>query len=338
MTLKLKFQKQAPMRKVSYALLPALAAGVFFFGWRTLAIVLVSLFSCILTEWLFVRKKNGKVTEAILVTALLLGLSMPPLVPLWMVALAGIFGVTFGKMAFGGFGMNIFNPAIVGRAFVYITFPVQLANQWIPAATFKAFPGGFMAWTYTISGKLSDAITSATPLSAFRDNASVVPNYWQLFIGNISGQFEKMGEMTLIGGGSVGETSAMLLTLGGMFLLYKKIANWKPVVSFFSSFLLLQTILHYVSPEKVADPLFGLLSGAMVFAGFYMITDPVSMTKTDIGRWIYGAIAGTMTVVIRSYSLFAGGITFAILLANMFGPIVDYYVKAAQKRKKAAAK
>lgn len=338
MTLKLQFQKQAPMRTVSYALLPALVAGIYFFGWRTLAIVLVSLFSCILTEWLFVRKKNGKVTEAVLVTALLLGLSMPPLVPLWMVALSGIFGVTFGKMAFGGFGMNVFNPAIVGRAFVYITFPVQLANQWIPAASFGAFPGGFAAWSYSAGAKLTDAITSATPMSAFRDGAVVLPDYWQLFLGNISGQFEKLGEMTLIGGGSVGETSALLLALGGAYLLYKKIANWKPVVSFFGSFLLLQTILHYVSPEKVADPLFGLLSGAMVFAGFYMITDPVSMAKTDVGRWVYGAIAGTMTVVIRSFSLFAGGITFAILLANMFGPIVDYYAKEAKKRKKAAAK
>ncbi|MBN1349636.1 RnfABCDGE type electron transport complex subunit D [candidate division KSB1 bacterium] len=333
MKLNFTFQKQQPMRWVIIALTPAIVGAIYFFGWRSLVMAAISLMTCALTEWLFVRKKAGKITEAALVTALLYALTLPPTLPFYMVVLGAIFGIVFGKMAFGGFGNNVFNPALVGRAFVYITFPIHLTASWIPAANFTDFPGGFGRWLFSAGDDAIAVITSATPLSAFRDGAATaLPNSWQLFLGNINGQFEKLGQLTFIGGGSIGETSALLLLLGGLFLVIKKIANWKIIVSFFASFLIFQTIFHLINPAKVPDPIFGLLSGGIVLAGFFMVTDPVSAARTEPGRWIYGSLIALLTIVIRSFSLFAGGVMFAILLANMFAPIIDYAIKNLQAR------
>ena len=252
--LQIEFLKQNPMRTVVNSLAPVLVGSVYFFGWRSFVIVIVAIISCVLTEWMFVKnKKSGKVSEAVFVTAILYGLILPPTIPFFMVILGAIFGITFGKMAFGGFGMNVFNPALVARAFVYITFPIQSTTVWAPAA--GKFPGGLNAWLYSPKDAIS-AITSATPLSAFRDGATTLPDLWQLFLGNIHGQFDKLGEMTLIGGGSIGETSVLLITVGGLYLLYKKVANWKIVASFFGSFIIFQTIFHLAVPAKVGSPLF----------------------------------------------------------------------------------
>ncbi len=144
-------------------------------------------------------------------------------------------------------------------------------------------------------------------MSAYRDGAATLPSLWQLFFGNISGQSESLGQTTLIGGGPVGETSVLLIALGGVYILYKQAANWKIVASFFGSFLVFQTIFHLISPEKVGSPLFGLFVGGVMFAGFYMLTDPVSAARTDPGRMIFGILVALFTILIRAYSLFAGG-------------------------------
>ena len=140
---KIEFLKQNVMRTVVNSLWPVMIGAIYFFGWRTLAVMLVSILTCVLTEWLFVRnKKPGKVSEAVFVTAVLYAMILPPTIPFPMVILGAIFGITFGKMAFGGFGMNVFNPALVARAFVYITFPIHSTARWIPTAKFSDFPGG----------------------------------------------------------------------------------------------------------------------------------------------------------------------------------------------------
>jgi Na+-transporting NADH:ubiquinone oxidoreductase subunit B len=331
--LKIQFLKQNAMRTVVNSLALVLVGAVYFFGWRSLAIVIVSIISCVLTEWMFVRKKKpGKVSEAVFVTAVLYGLILPPTMPFYMVVLGAIFGITFGKMAFGGFGMNVFNPALVARAFVYITFPIQSTAIWIPAAGFSDFPGGLIAWLYSPLENSVSAITSATSLSAFRDGATTLPSLWQLFLGDIQGQFDKLGEMTLIGGGSLGETSVLLISIGGLYMLYKKVANRKIVASFFGSFIIFQTLFHYLYPDKVGNPLFGLFAGGIVFAGFYMATDPISAARTEAGKVICPALIALLTILIRGFSLFAGGVMFAILLTNTFTPIIDYAVNSAQKK------
>jgi Na+-transporting NADH:ubiquinone oxidoreductase subunit B len=330
---KIQFLKQNAMRTVVNSLVPVIIGAVYFFGWRSLVIVLLSIVTCVLTEWLFVRNaKPNKVSEAAFVTAVLYGLILPPTIPLPMVVLGAVFGITFGKMAFGGFGVNVFNPALVARAFVYITFPVQSTAVWTPAAGFADFPGGLLAWLYTPADAGISAITSATALSAFRDGADSLPGLWQLFLGNIYGQFDKLGEMTMIGGGSAGETSVLLIALGGAYMLYKNVANRKIVASFFGAFLIFQIIFHLIAPAKVGGPLFGLFAGGVVFAGFYMTTDPISASRTEAGKIICPALIALLTILIRGYSLFAGGVMFAILLTNTFTPIIDYAIKSVQKK------
>jgi len=334
MPLKIQFMKQKMMRTVVYALVPAAVASIYFFGWRSLAIIALSVVSCVVTEWLFVRKGSGKVSEAVFVTAFIFALSLPPTLPFYMVIIGAVFAITFGKMAFGGFGNNVFNPAMVGRVFVYITFPIQMTNRWIPAANFFDFPAGFSAWQFHSTPGIFSAITEATPQIAFRDGASSLPGYWQLLFGNINGQYERLGQTALIGGGSLGEVSAILLLIGGLYLVYKKIANRKLVISFFVTYLIFNTILHLIVPGRVPDPLFGLLAGTVMFGGFFIVTDPVSAAKTDPGRIIYAAMIAVFTLTIKAFSLFAAGLSFGVLLGNMFGPIVDHAVRSYQKRSK----
>jgi Na+-transporting NADH:ubiquinone oxidoreductase subunit B len=333
MRFSLTFQKQKPMRQVVTALLPAFLGSIYFFGWVSAGMVALSMVTCILTEWIFVRKSKGKVSEAVLVTAFLFALTLPPTVPFWMIALGGIFGVVFGKMAFGGFGANIFNPAMVARAFLYITFPVQMTNRWIPAAGLADFPGGFAAWRYAAAGNAVDSITAATATHAYKAGAEVIPNNLSLFLGQINGQFQSMGAPTLIGGGSLGETSALLLILGGTFLLIRKVAKWRLVAGFFSVYLIFQSLLYYFLPQSVFDPVFAILSGGIMLGGFFMVTDPVSAAKTNAGQWIYSGLIAVLAILIRSFSLFAGGLMFAVLLGNMFASLIDVVVKGTKEVK-----
>ncbi|MBN1782938.1 RnfABCDGE type electron transport complex subunit D [bacterium] len=325
----IQFQKQTPMRQVLTALLPACIGSVYFFGWVSAAIVLVSVTACITTEWLFVRKTGGRVSEAALVTAVLYALTLPPTLPFPMVVLGAVFGIVFGKMAFGGFGANIFNPAMVARAFVYITFPVHMTNRWLPAADFSAFPGGFTAWR-SVSGSFPDSVTAATVSHAFKAGAQILPSWQQLFLGNIHGTFRFMGENTVIGGGSLGETSALLLLAGGVFLLISKTSKWRLVAGFFSTYLVFQTLLYvWTHDSRIMDPVTALLSGGAMLGGFFMVTDPVSGARTKAGQWIYSGLIAVLSILIRSFSLFPGGLMFAVLLGNMFASLIDVAVKGA---------
>ena len=178
-----EFQKQPQMRKVILALVLPLIGSIFFFGWVSLFIVTLSIMTCVFTEWLFVHRKKGKISEAAFVTGLLFGLILPPTIPFTMVILGAAFAIVFGKMAFGGFAANIFNPAMVGRAFIYITFPVHMTARWIPAAEFSGFPGGFFLWRTLNTLPGVSAITSATPSHAYRAGATTLPSILQLFLG-----------------------------------------------------------------------------------------------------------------------------------------------------------
>ncbi len=333
MKLPIVFQKQNIMRQVLIALTPACIGSIYFFGWVSAGMLATSIVTCVVTEWLFVRKTTGKVSEAVLVTATLFALVLPPTIPFWMIVAGGIFGVIFGKMAFGGFGANVFNPAIVCRSFLYITFPVFMTAKWIPAANFSDFPGGFAVWRFLPEGYTTlSAITTATPSHAASAGAVTLPGFFQLFLGNINGVFNYLGKQTLIGGGSLGETSALLLAIGGIYLLYKKTANWRLVLAFFITYFGFQSILHLALPDQIFPPVFAFLSGGAVLGGFFMVTDPVSAPKTRIAQFIYAGVIAIFTVLIRSFSLFAGGLMFSILLGNMFGPLIDHIVKSSKAK------
>ena len=206
------------MRNVLYALAPLCLAAVYLFGWRFIAVFVVVGVTGLLSAWFMSKRYGFKITESLFVTCTLFALSMPPTIPLWIAALGIAFGIIFGKMIFGGFGRNIFNPAITARAFVYISFGVPMTANFInPATSINWFPAGFGSWLTH-----ADSVSAATPLMTKN-----VPILDMLF-GFTSGSF--------------GETSAILILLGGLFIIYKKVANWKIIVSSLGSFLVMQTI------------------------------------------------------------------------------------------------
>jgi Na+-transporting NADH:ubiquinone oxidoreductase subunit B len=309
------FTKQKMMRTVIISLIPLIFASIYFFGWRTLALLLCVTFFGVGTEWIFEKKYNKKVSEAIFVTCILYTMTLPPTTPFWVAVVGIIFGVVFGKEVFGGFGKNVFNPALVSRAFVYVSFPAPLTIEWSKAST--GLLGGF--GTYITEGV--EVISQATPMLLFRDTGIMTP-FKNLLIGNVSG--------------SIGETSAILIILAGIYLIYKKVASWEIMAGVFLGFIGLNSGLYLLGNSQIPNPLFGVLAGGFLFGTIFMATDPISAPKTKEGKWIYGVLIGIITVIIRGYALFAGGMMFAILIANTFAPIIDEGVKTYKKAKKEA--
>lgn len=307
------FQKQNMMRTVVLSLLPLVFSSIYFFGWRTLILMIVVSIFGVATEYIFEKKNKKKVSEAIIVTSMLYTMTLPPTTPYWIAIIGIIFGVVFGKMVFGGFGRNVFNPALVARAFVYVSFPAPLTMIWSKAMS--GFPGGF--GTYISEG--IELVSQATPMLLFRDNGQMVSKL-SLLLGHVSG--------------SIGETSAILVILAGIYLIYKKVASWQTMAGCFVGFIGLSTILYYMGMPQIPHPLYGVLAGGFLFGTVFMATDPISSPKTVEGRWIYGIIIGIVTVIIRGFALFAGGVMFAILMGNTFAPIIDEGVKSYKKSKK----
>jgi Na+-transporting NADH:ubiquinone oxidoreductase subunit B len=304
------------MRKVIYALAPLVFASVYFFGWRALALLVVNILSGIFAEWLFKRKSKKPLTEAVFVSAILYTLTLPVRTPFWIGALGIFFGIVFGREVFGGFGRNVFNPALVARAFVYVSFPTQLTVQWTAAAK-----GGLGALTQFI-GTPIDTLTTATPMIAYR-NLGELPNIMDLLFGSVAG--------------SLGETSHALILIGAIYLLVTKTASWELMLSTLVGFLIASTGFYAMGITEVMNPLYGLLSGGFLFGMVFMTTDPVTAPKTVEAKWIYGILIGVITVVIRGFALFSGGVMFAILIGNTFSPILDEMVKALKKPKKVGA-
>lgn len=307
---------QKPNVAVSYALIPVALFGIFQFGWRALAVLAVSLVFGFATEAFFTIRKGKPVTSAVFVTCILFALIMPPSVPLWIVAVGVVFAIVFGKMVFGGFGQNPYNPAMTGRCFVYISFPVAMTSRWHQAI--DLFPRGINNW-------LVDSMTAATPLVAGQNGESIT--LWKAFFG--------------FTGGCIGETSFFLVALGGVYIIYKKYASWRVVVSTTLFAVALQTVLWLtnnfnLTQHHAVDPLTMLLTGGFGLGVFYMATDPVSSASTDLGRWIYGGIIGISTVVIRGFGNFPEGFMFAVLLGNTFAPIIDYTIRERKKAKRTA--
>ncbi len=280
------FQKQAVMRKVLISLTPLLIFSIFLYGFKSIGIIIVTFILGIFTEWLFVRKTKKKISEAVLVTCTLYALSMPPAVPLWIAGIGIIFGISFGKMVYGGFGRNIFNPAIAGRLFIYISFP-NTVNQWVNPRGVDAFAG-------------------ATPLELLKNGE--VPSLLNLFTGMKSG--------------SMGEGSIILILIAFIYLLYTKTASYRSSVSTIIGFLIMQSILYFMDLGG-ASPIYSLFSGSILFLAVFMVTDPVSSPKKNNSLILYGLLIGVCTSLIRTYSLFLEGTSFAILLGNMFAPLFD---------------
>jgi len=298
------FQKQLMMRKVLYALAPILVFSIYLYGIRVLFLGILTFGAAYLTEYLFLKnQKNKKVTEAVLVTAALYLLSLPPLTPYWIAIIGIIFGVGFGKMAFGGFGRNVFNPAIVGRLFIYISFPTTM-NKWMIPTKYGV-----------------DSVASATPLIESKISGALTSSL-DLFLG--------------VRAGSIGESAIILILLGGAYLIKTKTANWKTMAGTLIGYILLQGALF--ATGNPISPLNGILSGSFLFVTVFMVTDPVSAPKKPKSIWIYGIMIGASIALIRNFSLFPEGTSFAILLGNLFAPLLDeIFNKINQNKKKKGA-
>jgi Na+-transporting NADH:ubiquinone oxidoreductase subunit B len=306
------FQKQIMMRRVLYALVPIAALAVWLYGPRVLLTLAVSLGTGVLVEYLFEKKKGGKVSEAVLVSGTLFAMAMPPAVPLWIVVVGMAFAVFMAKEVYGGFGRNIFNPAIAGRLFVYISFAGVLGASFYE-------PGNFGAAAGSLFGKV-DAVAMATPLAAWRAGKDI--SILNLLIGNRAG--------------SIGESSIILIAAAAVYLVATKTAQWRLIVSTIIGGAVMAAAFLLAGVDK-ALPIQALLAGSFLFVAVFMATDPVSAPKKPAAQWAYGLMIGAVIIVIRTFSLFPEGTSFALLLGNTFASLFDRIVNEAAKKKAVAA-
>lgn len=295
-----KFLKQPMMRKVLYSLIPLYLYALWMYGYRVILSAAVVFLLGVGTEWLFERKKSGKVSEAVLVTCALFALAFPPKTPLWILGVGIIFAVSMAKGVYGGFGRNIFNPAIAGRAFVYISFAVVLS------ASYTSF-GNFGIGA-------ADVVASATPLGVMRQGGQVP--ILNLLLGQRSG--------------AMGEGMVLLVIAAAIYLIATKTASWRIILSSVLAGAVLNAILYY-SGVKRALPMESLLAGSFLYVSVFMATDPVSAPKKQLSHYFYGALIGATIIIIRTFSAFPEGTSFALLFGNTFANLIDIAVDSAKK-------
>ena len=303
------------MYGVIISLIPALAVSVYYFGIGMIIVTTVSIVSCILFEYLIpkymMKVKPTHLDGSALLTGLLLAFCLPTNIPFPLVMIGAMAAVGIGKMTFGGLGNNIFNPALVGRVFLFISFPVAMTS-W---PTVEA--GQWMNYT--------DAITGATPLGMMKEGLVTqtvgeimprVPSFLHLLIGKTMG--------------SAGEVSALALLLGMCYLLYRKIISWHIPITILATVAIFSGILWLANPDRFADPLFHLLSGGLMLGAIYMATDYVTSPMNHKGMIMYGVGIGLLTVLIRVFGAYPEGVQFAILIFNGFTPLINKFVKPSR--------
>jgi electron transport complex protein RnfD len=280
------------MLSVIISLLPAVAFSVYQFGIRALIMYLVSIATCLVSEMVAVRLRKRPFSlndGSAVITGILLVMVLPPKFPIYGVILGAVVSIVIGKQIFGGIGYNIFNPALIGRAFLAATYPVHISTWAAPRLAF-------------------DGITAATPLASMKFEGIMTP-YSALFFGRI--------------GGSLGETSAILLIIGAIYLIIKKYIKWRIPLSIFITIAVLGEAFHLINPSKYPDPLFHLLAGGLMIGALYMATDMVTSPITKRGCVFFGVGIGCLVVVIRLLGGLPEGVMYAILFMNAFVPLIN---------------
>jgi len=307
-----KESTQKLMLNVVVALIPAFITSVFYFGIGAIIVTATSVVSCLLFEYLiqrFILKKPISITDgSALVTGILLAFNLPSNIPVFIIVIGSFVAIAVAKMTFGGLGNNPFNPALVGRVFMLISFPVQMTSWPVP----KGFATGY-----------TDAVTGATPLALIKEGLKngeplsqlmdKIPTPAQMFLGNM--------------GGSIGEVAAVALLIGFVYLLFRKVITWHIPVSVMGSMAIFTTILWLVNPEKNANPMFHILAGGVLLGAIFMATDYVTSPMVPKAMLIYGCGIGIITVIIRVYGAYPEGVSFAILIMNAFVPLMNAYIK-----------
>lgn len=303
------------MQNVVWALLPVALFAVYSFGMSALLVLLTTLASSVATEHFLCRfsKKKSTISDwSAAITGLLLGLTLPPNFPLWMAFFGGVIAIALGKFIFGGLGYNVFNPALVGRAVLQAAFPVAITT-WYPAFLPNRFSTvSVSTFTLPFMEPAVDASTGATPLAAFKFD-QVTTSTSELALGLISG--------------STGETCAVLILLGGLYLVARKMMNWRIPIAIFATVYVLSGILYLIDKQEYPSPVFMLFSGGLMLGAVFMATDMVASPITSLGVVIYGFIIGLLVVVIRIWGGLPEGVMYAILLANAISPHIDNMIR-----------
>jgi electron transport complex protein RnfD len=317
------------MFHVVLALLPTVGFAIWAFGLPALLVLATAVLSCVITEHALCRLTGRQSTVrdwSVVITGLLYGLTLPPGLPLWMVAAGSVIAVGLGKFLFGGLGYNPFNPALVGRAVLQAAFPVPMTT-WLDAFTdgrFTSVPASTLALPFLAPDY--DGVSTATPLTAWKFDAQPTAGD-ELLLGLTSG--------------SVGETCAVLILLGGVYLALRNMMNWRIPVAILATVALFSGILWLTAPDRYASPMFMLLSGGLMLGAVFMATDMVASPMTHRGAIVYGGLIGVLVVVIRVWGGMPEGVMYSILLANAAAPHIDGLIRprvygTAQRARKAS--
>jgi electron transport complex protein RnfD len=303
-----------PVNKIMYgvviAMVPAILVSVYFFGLEAARTMLLSVLACLFFEWIIQKYMlKGPLTindGSALITGILLAFNVPSNIPVWMIIIGAFISIAVAKMTFGGLGKNPFNPALVGRVFMLMSFPVAMTTWPVPKPIF----GGTA---------VTDAVTGPTTLGILKEGLNAgqkvsellpkIPNYASELLGNQ--------------GGSLGEVSAIALLIGAAYMFYKKIITWHIPVSYILSVVMFSGIFWLINPERYLDPVFHLITGGMMLGIFFMATDMVTSPINAKGMLIFGAGCGMLTMLIRIWGGYPEGVSFAILIMNAFTPLIN---------------
>jgi len=293
---------------VVISLIPAMLVSFWYFGLGAIVLTLTAVVFCVLFEFLiqkYVLKETPTITDgSAVITGVLLAFNVPSSLPVWQMIIGCLVAIGIAKMSYGGLGKNPFNPALVGRVFLLISFPVDMTS-----------------WPLPISNRmvLTDAVTGPTTLGVLKEGlangetvsqlSSKLPDYMQMFMGNI--------------GGSLGEVSAIALIIGGLYMIVRKIISWHIPVSYILSVFAFTGILYLINPEQYIDPVFHLLAGGLMLGAIYMATDMVTSPMTHGGMLVFGLGCGILTVLIRIFGAYPEGVSFAILIMNACVPLIN---------------
>ena len=289
-------------------MLPAMLVSIWYFGIGALTTTAVAVVTCVATEYLmkrFLLHEDPDVSDgSAIITGMLFSFNVPSSLPWWETMLGGIFAIGVAKIAFGGLGKNLFNPALVGRIFLLVSFPVNMTSWPVPLSN---------RWV------LVDALTGPTPLGQLKEGLAngatlatlkaQLPSYQDMFMGQI--------------GGSLGEVSAIAILLGGIYLLYRGIISWHIPVSYLLTVAVFTGVLYLIDPTHFIDPVFHLLAGGLMLGAFFMATDMVTSPMTYKGMLVFGVGCGVLTVSIRNWGAYPEGVSFAILIMNAFVPLIN---------------
>jgi electron transport complex protein RnfD len=311
------------MYDVVIALIPAFLVSLYVFGVGAFLVTAVAVISCLLFEYLiqkFLMKTDVTIGDgSALITGILLAFNLPSGLPIWMIIVGSLVAIGVAKLSFGGLGFNIFNPALVGRVFLLVSFPVQM-TMWPTAVENNT--------------TIADAVTGATPLGMIKEglmfgdtmtNISVnLPSNLEMFLG--------------VSGGSIGEMSAIALLIGGIYLLVRKVITWHIPVTMLVTMAVMTGIFWVIDPESYASPLIHILSGGALLGAFFMATDLVTSPMTKKGMIIFAVGIAVITVVIRLFGAYPEGVSFAILIMNAFVPLINKFLKPRRFGSKIKAK